>query len=477
MHRNRTPHRPRAAALAALCSAACAAVALAPAAPAAADTAPSAAGWHTLAAGAAPSSNPLEGFIPYAGDYSTFPYSTEWFYLPLNAVMSAPDTFDWSAIDAQLKAIAARGHQAAVRFYLDYPDKPSGIPQYLLDEGLQTHSYDDYGNNGLSVSPNYDDPNLDTAIDQFIAAFGARYDGDARIGFVELGLLGFWGEWHTYPYNGDAEPENWFASPAEQQRVMTDYVNAFTRTKLLVRYPSADNASLPIGYHDDSFALETMASSTGWHFMDLMNQAGATRKWRTEPVAGELRPELQSCIFDVPADCPVIEDGGDNDFPGSVTQTHASWLLDQYAFDPGYTGAAYTQALAGSESLGYRLQVTSAETPRTARGTLTVGAAIRDTGIAPFYYDWPVQVAAVDVHGEVARTWTTDWKLTGVEPGDPASRFTAELAARGLAPGRYTLVLRAENPLPDGVALRFADRDQDATLDGWLTLGSTTVLP
>ena len=34
----------------------------------------------------------------------------------------------------------------------------------------------------------------------------ARYDGDPRIGFVQLGLLGFWGEWHTYPYDGYAHP-------------------------------------------------------------------------------------------------------------------------------------------------------------------------------------------------------------------------------------------------------------------------------
>ena len=45
------------------------------------------AGWRPLAAGAAPASNPLKGFIPYAGDYQAFPYAMEWFYLPVNAVM------------------------------------------------------------------------------------------------------------------------------------------------------------------------------------------------------------------------------------------------------------------------------------------------------------------------------------------------------------------------------------------------------
>ena len=46
--------------------------------------------WRTLQAGAEPQSNPLKGFIPFAGDYPDFPHSMEWSYFPLNAVMTGP---------------------------------------------------------------------------------------------------------------------------------------------------------------------------------------------------------------------------------------------------------------------------------------------------------------------------------------------------------------------------------------------------
>jgi hypothetical protein len=432
-------------------------------------------GWRPLAPAAAPESNPLEGFIPYAGSYTTFPYAMEWFYLPVNSVMTGPDSFDWTALETQLDAIAARGHQAAFRFYLDYPGKPSGVPQYLLDGGLATHSYPDYGNNGVSVSPDYEDPNLDAALDRFIAALGNRYDGDPRIGFLQLGLLGFWGEWHTYPYDGWAQPENWFASETEQLRILHDYDAAFNRTKLQVRYPGTDNAGLDMGYHDDSFAVETLPG-IGWHFLDKMIAAGATDKWITEPIGGELRPEIQGCIFDAPADCPVIEGGADDDFTDSVAQTHASWLLNQYAFDPGYPGDNRVRALAGSQSLGYRLQATAVRTPLVTIGkSMAVGVKIQDIGIAPFYYDWPMQIAAIDVHGRVAKSWTTPWQLTSIKPGDPVE-FDATLTTAGLRPGAYTLVLRAANPLSQGVPLRFANAAQDTVRDGWLTLGPAVVL-
>ena len=456
---------------AALAACLAAALTLVPAQSASAGAAPQ---WRTLAAGPAPASNPLEGFVPYAGSYATFPYAMEWFYLPLNAVVAGPGSYDWSALDGQLNAIAGRHHQSALRFYLDYPGKPSGIPRYLLDGGLATHAYPDYGNNGVSVSPDYDDPGLDAALDAFIAALGARYDGDPRIGFLQLGLLGFWGEWHTYPYDGYAQPQNWFASESEQLRILHAFDAAFNRTRLQVRYPSTDNAGLSMGYHDDSFAVETLPG-IGWHFMDKMQQAGTTAKWLTEPVGGELRPEIQGCIFDSPADCPLIEGGADNDFPGSVAATHASWLLNQYAFDPGYGSTTYPAALAGSQSLGYRLRVDAVQVPVVAvHRRLDVGVRIGNAGVAPFYYDWPVQLAAVDPHGHTARTWTTSWRLTAVTPGTPAT-WKSTVDTGGLRPGRYTLVLCAANPLPGGVPLRFANADQDRDLAGWLTLGATVV--
>lgn len=459
-------------------SLALAAAAVAAPALGAASAPPSAAGtpgWTALAAGSEPQSNPLKGFIPYQGSYSTFPYTMEWAYFPVNAVMSGPNTFNWSQVDSVLNDIASRGHQTAFRFYLDYPTKPSGIPQYLINGGLTTHSYNDYGNNGVSVSPNYDDPNLRTAMDQFIAALGARYDGDARVGFVQAGLLGFWGEWHTYPYNGTNGQPDWFASSATQGQILNDFVNAFHTTKLEVRQPNTQNASLPIGYHDDSFALETKTSSLGWHFMDNMVAAGATNKWQTQSIGGELRPELQSCIFST-SGCPVIEDGGDNDFPGSVSQTHVSWLLNHYAFQTGYSASDKPRALAGAQSMGYSFRATEALVPSTiATGSsASVGITISNVGIAPFYYSWPITLALVNGSGTVVKQSTTSWHVSDIASGG-SKQFTGTFPTSGVATGTYSLVAQVTNPLAGGAPIRFANATQDTAKSGWLTLGTTTV--
>ena len=113
---------------------------------------------------------------------------------------------------------------------------------------------------------------------EFIAAFGKKYDGDPRIGYITAGLLGHWGEWHTYPR------EELFASKEVQTEVLDAYETAFRVTPVLLRYPSgphdgsrAPNASRPFGYHDDSFAwatLDTGRKGDEWFYMTALKAAG-----------------------------------------------------------------------------------------------------------------------------------------------------------------------------------------------------------
>lgn len=423
---------------------------------------------YSLSYNPAPPDNPLKGFMPYAGNYSTFPYSMEWGYLSLRSLMTGPASFNWTSLDTLLRNNAARSHQTVFRVYLDYPGVSTGIPQFLLDAGLTTHAYNDYGNNGVSLSPDYENPLLDQALSNFIAALGARYDGDPRIGFVELGLLGYWGEWHTYPEG------YWFASIAVQDEVITAYTNAFHKTKLLMRWPagSAGPATVPIGYHDDSFAYETIAPPS-YNFLGLLAAAGETNKWQAQPVGGEVRPEVQICMWNPLPNC--VPQG--QDFSNCVALTHASWMLDHGVFSPGISGAQKDLALAGARQLGYELYVTNV-TIADARlsGPLNLTVGILNTGVAPFYYDWPVQLGILSGNNTLVQSWTTSWNLSSLLPGTNTA-WTWTEDNHSLSAGQYKILMRAVNPMTNGVALRFADQAQDADFAGWLTLGQFSVLP
>jgi hypothetical protein len=463
----------------------------------------------------APADNPLKGFMPFYDAYSSrnnpiandFPHSMEWFYVPLRNLMNGPDSFTFdTGLEPQLESIAGRGHQAAFRVYLDYPGNPTGIPQFLIDGGLKVRSYTFFGNApGDSVSPDYDDPKLVSALENFIKAFGKRYDGDPRIGFIEVGLIGFWGELHTWPMDGftqetsllkarpDPTEENWMPSDATLLRILKDYDAAFNATRLLMRYPMIKPASqncgpglhipylsttLNIGYHDDSFAYNTMYGSD-WYFMGKMEWCGAWDKWKTEPIGGELRPEIQLGIWlDSPG--PDTED-----FSATVDGTHASWLVAHAIFisstmQPGSN--IYARALAGAQRLGYEFYVSGVRLPSdiSISDPFQVNIHLQNTGVAPFYYNWPVQLGVLNASKQLTAIWDTPWRIDQVEPlsadrSKPYTNWSFTKNPNGLQPGAYTLVMHVVNPLANGKTLKFANTTQDQDLDGWLTLGTFTV--
>lgn len=464
----------------------------------------------------APADNPLKGFLPFYDAYGSrnspiatdFPHSMEWVYVPLRNLMNGPDSFTFeTGLEPQLQSIASRGHQAVMRVYLDYPSKPSGIPQFLLDAGLEVRPYSFFGNSLQStdsVSPNYDDPQLVAALEQFTAAFGARYDGDPRLGFITIGLIGFWGEWHTWPMDGYSQPTglyqalpdpdeaNWMPSQETQTRVLNAFDDAFDHTRLLLRYPMlppGSRSAAPghrveygsmaynIGYHDDSFGYSTLFGED-WYFMGKMEWTGGLDRWRTEPIGGELRPEIQLSIWNDP---PTRTDT--EDFRYSVDYTHASWLIAHHLFTTRSLRAdtpAYQAALAGARRMGYEFYVSAATLPQTTTDDpFNVSIRIQNTGVAPFYYDWPVELGVLDASGEIVARFDSGWKLMDLLPAEtgqiPYTEWHFSSDTHGLESGRYTVVLHVINPLQGGMPLRFANTTQDADLTGWLTLGMLTV--
>jgi hypothetical protein len=428
--------------------------------------------FHPLAYAPAPVDNPLKGFVPYesATAAAVFPHSLEWFYIPLAELMPSARTFDWAPFERHLTAIAARGHHAVMRVYLDYPGTKPGTPKFLLAAGVLARNYDGRKNNGRSVSPDYEDPRLRAALADFIAAFGAKYDGDPRLGFITVGLLGYWGEWHT------SDHREWFASKTVQWEVMDAYLRAFHRTKLLLRYPAgpndpyyADNRDLAMGYHDDSFAWATMPTGDpkSWFFLDRMTRAAALDKWRTQPIGGEVRPEVWDTLWNDPTGAPKGQGYGP-----CVEATHATWLMNSGVFRKGLDGDRRERALAGARRLGYEFHVAEAALESTPDHGLHVSVRLRNTGVAPFYYPWPLELGVLDSAGQLVATWRTDWNLTRILPDGASHGFDSMRAGLNLPAGDYRVLLRAVSPLPHGLPLRFANQVQDANLPGWVTLGT-----
>eukprot|EP00033_Pygsuia_biforma_P004224 GCRY01004632.1.p1 GENE.GCRY01004632.1~~GCRY01004632.1.p1 ORF type:complete len:557 (+),score=75.82 GCRY01004632.1:52-1671(+) len=306
--------------------------------------------------------NPLKGFLPFHTVYTpnyNFPFSMEYAFFPVGDVMNGENSFSWSAVESELKQIALNLHQAVLRPYLDYPGLSStGTPSFLLNGGgaLDMFRYEDYGG---GFSPDYSNMRLLDAIQSFIHEFGTVYDGDPRIGFIEVGLLGFWGEWHTYQ---EGNHKNIKMPPREvQDTILEAYSQAFRQTKLLV---SADQVDLlpaddwsglrewGIGIHDDNIPVGSF-STTGveeWLLYPRLILKDLQTLWERAPMGGEIQPLVQEALLS----------GARTDLAAVVAKMHFSWALCELAFDLQPDQPEHATALRLSATMGYNIFLSSA---------------------------------------------------------------------------------------------------------------------
>ena len=409
---------------------------------------------------------------------NALPYTLEWATFPVNALVTGRNTYDFKIVDTLLDAIASRGRQGVIRFYLDYPGRTTGMPRYLLDAGTDTsRQYDLHGNNKISFSPNYDEPAVQEMMLRFVATLGEKYDGDPRIGYITAGLYGFWGEEHTYPYNGyvnDQNPKatNWMPSDAFRAQLVEAWDDAFDETFIQNRYPTEATKAHGMGYHDDSFGYATL-EGVSWHFIPKLKNQGEADAWQHAPIGGELYPPIQTCIFSHPLTCPNREAGRDYKGLESIQGVHATWLVNQAAFSKGYSGADLTSAKAASAALGYTLRATRVSASYY-RAKAAVAVEIKNTGAAPFYATWPPEVILVDENNKIVASQIIESTLPSILPGQ-----SGRVIARLPLPAEYrsndsaqklTAAIRVVNPLSTGTPVAFANESIDKPLPGYLGL-------
>ncbi|MFO0885108.1 MAG: hypothetical protein U0894_13120 [Pirellulales bacterium] len=226
---------------------------------------------------AGPLDNPLKGWCPYtdAGKIHQ-PYSMVFQYISWRELEPTENDFRFEEWEKSWNVEAAKGKHIIFRVYIDYPSKPSGLPDWLRKAGVKETPYDNYGG---GKSPDYNDPRMIAGMEKLIAALGKRYNSHPRIAFIQLGLLGFWGEWHTYPRTP------LYASEATERRVIDAYRKAFPDKCLMVRYAKGYAGKQDwIGFHDDMFPQDT-DNGEDWSFFRPCDG-------KSDPITGRCRSSV-----------------------------------------------------------------------------------------------------------------------------------------------------------------------------------------
>jgi hypothetical protein len=328
--------------------------------------------------------NPLKGLAggPRYSQQSPLPNNVpsaiEFYNIGLDEIMIGDNQFNWTSHDQLLSESASRKMHSVLSVYIHWPGRPLRLPPHLINLPLF-----DTINSGKS--PNYGDTRLLTALQQFIMAWGQHIDGDTRIAAVHVGLLGFWGEGHTYP-DTTLVPESSKVSVAQWYR------QAFISTQVQARYPGPN--AVGFGLYDGSLAYSTLdgASNGGknvsWFSYRQMQDAKQTNSWKQNIMGGETRPELQKIVFTntYPARTEYHQD-----YKECIDTLHISYALHHNAFqNGGYTGDVLQNANNIHAYMGYAFYVSDVAAYKSTLPdihAIDVSVSITQYGVAPFYYD------------------------------------------------------------------------------------------
>ena len=354
--------------------------------------------------------------------------------------------------------------------YTDNPDDLNGW-HWPSDFPREVRSDDD----NTPSTGGYFDPTFQDRIKKLIAKLGEAWDNDPRVAYVEMGLIGEWGEHHdpnitTYwlPHTQSFHVANRTWIPGIEKVLGDAFKAAFKNKKVMVRY-AYEFEDYDFGIYWDSWAI---AEEEERGYNAMMRRGNY---WRTQPVGGEITwgwgdlynkgyRSMEDCLANTETRTKVIDQirALHGNHLGGVT-----WANFQ---DPVFqVNAALVQKV-----LGYRFVIKEFAYPtRIEPGApFEVKLKVVNTGSSPFYYDWPVEVALLDAssHRKVWSATLDDVHISQWMPGDnwdsskscylspaPENEVSATLTLDDeIDPGKYILSVAILDPAGMLPSLRFA---------------------
>ena len=237
-------------------------------------------GWETFHRTADDDKN-LPSWIPSTVHYARWGWGT---------LEPEEGKIDYDFLDGVLEETRQAGQKLAFRAMCcsSYPRRPYH-PEWLQEIGGKV-VVTRYGNGPELEVPVLDDPVVLAAHLDFIKRLGARYDGHPDIDHVDLGSVGWWGEWHMSQSTNAPMP-----TPETQKKIVDAYLAAFQKTPLVMLIGGGDMLKYAVengaGWRADCLGDMGGFSKTWCHmrmaYPQRLPEADAIDAWKTAPVAWE----------------------------------------------------------------------------------------------------------------------------------------------------------------------------------------------
>ena len=352
-----------------------------------------------------------------------------------------------------------------------YVDNPDDLNGWHWPSDLSGEIYSEDPN--TPITGGYFDPAFQDRVKKLVAKAGEAWDNDPRVAYVEMGIIGEWGEHHDpsisnywAPHDQTNHVENRTWIPGIEKTLGDAFTSAFKNKKVMVRY-AYDFKDYEFGIYWDSWAIDE----------ELVRGYGEMKKlsdrWKKQPIGGEITWNWGSLSKYNSFEEVVSNQDTRRLVIDQIRDLHCNHL-------GGITWANFNDptfipnAELLQKTMGYRFLLSNFTYPISIKNNekFTVSFDVKNTGSSPFYYNWPVEIALLDAnsHQKVWGKILTTAKVSEWHPGDNwdanAKEYTISptvyhieeevLLDANLKDGNYIMSVAVLDPAGMLPSLRFA---------------------
>ena len=358
---------------------------------------------------------PTEGLWTFVPEFEYGPYGSlnnkAWDlisygsgYQKWNKLNPAKGVYDWTELEKLLNSLAEHNMGYALRVL---PYSPSFVrgndtpeeeydwtPSFVYEMGAKKVTATLQWNGYRAAVPVWDDSVYLQAAKDFAKALAEKYDGDPRIEYIDVRTFGEWGEWHASHLDGSEMP-----SDSIEMDMLNYYASVFKKTQLVLPSSGMGDVythalSLGITKRDDGFiGIPGRPDS-------LVRAYKANLPTIAENIAG----------YKTMLEYTDVIPGGylkwtPQRWVDAITTAHLTYYVLDQDSDCGYNFYKDNKALADSMSkvIGYNFTVANAELTTitdSKNTTSTLGITVKNTGVAPCFFDVYLVAEFVDSTGK-----------------------------------------------------------------------------
>lgn len=333
--------------------------------------------------------------------------------------------------------------------YTDNPDDLNGW-HWPSDFPKEIRSAD----NNTPSTGGYFEPSFQDRMKKLVKKLGEAWDNDPRVAYVEMGLIGEWGEhhdpnvttvWLPHTQSFHVAGRTWI--PGIEKTLGDAFKSAFKNKKVMVRY-AYEFKDYEYGVYWDSFAIDEELDR-GYNAMIKLGD-----RWKTQVMGGEITwawgslynsgyRSLEDCIANNDTRRLIINQIRELHCNHLGGVTWASWN------NPAF----YAQASNLQKIMGYRFIITDFQYPVRIDNDkpFDISFSVINTGSSPFYYDWPVELSLINPETKDV-VWKQVLSTPKISQWLPGDKWNAAKNAYSIPPEKHEISEKISIPknIPSG---------------------------